>query len=84
MDILEHLRGFFAHELAGTAQIAALEDNQPLLQSGLLDSLGILKLVTFIESKFDVTLPGEDIIPENFETLDAIARLVSARRNLAA
>ncbi len=81
MDVLETLRGFIVDELASTSEISALGDNEPLLETGILDSLGILKLVSFIESKFEVTLPGEEFIPDNFETLSAIAHLISEKQN---
>jgi len=40
----------------------------PLLESGLLDSMGLLELVSFLEERFSVALPLEEFIPENFQT----------------
>jgi acyl carrier protein len=41
----------------------------PLLDSGLLDSLGILEVVGFVEQKFGILLSDEDLVPENFQTV---------------
>ena len=43
-----------------------LDENQSLLESGIIDSLGIMKLVTFIEDEFQLKISDEELIPENF------------------
>lgn len=47
-----------------------------LLTSGILDSLGIAQLVAALEEKFDMDIDPEDIVPENFHSVHAIADLV--------
>ncbi len=69
---------------------AYLEENQVsdhevgldegLLDSGLIDSAGIFDLVTFIESTFGVDISDEEIVPEYFDTLRAIAAFVESKR----
>lgn len=49
-----------------------LDENEDLIGSGILDSLGILKLVSFIETTFDIDVPDGDVVYENFHSLDAI------------
>ena len=54
--------------------------DEDLLGSGILDSLGIMKLVTFLEKEFQVkVLPG-DMTVENFSTLRSIAGFISSQR----
>jgi len=55
-------------------------ERDALVDSGIIDSLGILKLVTFLEREFKVKLGDEALVPENFETLDAILALVERAR----
>jgi len=50
------------------------EDN--LLEGGVLDSLGILDLVAFIEKKFDVVLSDDELLPENFESIRHISTFI--------
>lgn len=50
-----------------------LRTDEDLLSSGILNSLGILKLVSFIEERFDLRVPDEDIVFENFQTIDALS-----------
>jgi acyl carrier protein len=47
-----------------------------LLGSGLLDSLGVLEVVTFLEREFHVAVSDDDLSPENFQTIQSIAAFV--------
>ncbi len=58
----------------------ALEDESSLLDSGVIDSLGILDLVTFMEESFDIQASDEDLVPENFDSISALVRFVESKR----
>jgi len=66
------INAYISRELLNKPGLLPLQDNSPLLESGILDSLSILKLVLFLEQEFGVVMNAEDVIPENFETVDAI------------
>jgi acyl carrier protein len=69
---------FIRDELARGRGVDVEEES--LVESGIIDSLGIMKLVDFIEKEFRVKVSDDDLVPENFETVDAIATLVGQRR----
>ena len=48
-------------------------ETDDLLSSGILDSLGILQLVAFIDEKFNLTVPDEDVVFENFHSVAALS-----------
>ncbi len=52
---------------------------EPLLDSGILDSTGIFELVDFIEVSFGVQIADEEIVPEHFETIEAIAAFIESK-----
>lgn len=52
------------------------ENNEELIDDGILDSLDIVTIVTEIDDKFDVTIPAEEIIPENFNSAKALMALI--------
>jgi len=54
-------------------------DSAPLLENGILDSLGILEVVTFIEHEFHIILNDDDLVPENFQSIECIAAFVQRR-----
>ena len=47
-----------------------------LVDDGILDSLDIVTLVTEIDAEFDVTIPAEEIVPENFNSAEALMELI--------
>ena len=47
-----------------------------LVDDGILDSLDIVTLVTEIDAEFDVTIPAEEIVPENFNSAEALMSLI--------
>jgi acyl carrier protein len=51
-----------------------------LLENGLLDSLGVLDLVAHLEQEFGIAVADEDLVPENFGTLERIAAFVAGKR----
>jgi acyl carrier protein len=51
---------------------AHLDENEDLLGAGILDSLGILQLVAFIDESFGIEVPDEDVVYENFHSIEAI------------
>ena len=53
------------------------ENNEELIDDGILDSLDIVTIVTEIDDKFDVTIHAEEIIPENFNSAKALMALIT-------
>jgi len=73
------LKEFIFNELVHTADEAAFSDDDDLLEAGL-DSMGIMRLVLFIEEKFGVTLPDEEIEPDNIQTVNRITAWIERHR----
>ena len=65
------------------AKKRAIRDDDPLLRTGILDSLGILEVVAFVEGEFGITVADEELVPESFETIATIARFVDGKRGAA-
>jgi acyl carrier protein len=58
------------------ARKAGVDTNTPLLENGILDSLGILDIVSYIEGEFDITFGDDELVPENFQSLAALSAFV--------
>jgi len=56
------------------ADPAALVDSASLLEAGIVDSTGVLEIITFLEDTFGIQVADEEMVPEN---LDAVERLVA-------
>jgi acyl carrier protein len=76
------IRKFLVEEILYDRQLKELAPTENLIERGLLDSLGILKTVTFCEDTFGITIPDDQVLPDNMESVQAIARLVEERRKV--
>lgn len=54
---------------------------QSLLGTGVLDSTGILELITYLESNYKLKFDDQELVAENFDTVDRIAAFISAKLN---
>ena len=63
--------------LTGKVEIE-LSPEDDLLGSGLLDSMGVMRLVAFVEETFNIKIPPEDIVIENFMDVKAITNYVES------
>jgi acyl carrier protein len=63
------------------ARRRAVSNNDNLLESGIIDSLGVLELVSFMQREFAVAAVDEDLTPENFQSINSMA--VFVERSLA-
>ncbi len=72
--IEQDLRQFLSENFILDDDGASLERNESLTETGVLDSMGVLELIMFIEERFGITVPDEDTLPEN---LDSVGRIVN-------
>jgi acyl carrier protein len=64
-----------------SARRQPLGDTDPLIESGIIDSMGVLDVVAFIESEFKVTIEDEELIPDNFRSIAQMAAYIEKKCN---
>ena len=79
-DNKEKIRQFLIEKLAKAKKVKNIDDQDNLIENGIIDSLGIMQLVAYLENTFAVKVKDEDIVPENFETLNVITSYVERLR----
>ena len=57
----------------------SLDGDDSLLEEGLIDSTGVLELVTFIEDRFDVTVEDEELVPDNLDSINRLITFIEAK-----
>lgn len=75
-EIIDDVRYFLKTEGFLTEKILLLEDDS-LTETGVIDSIILLQLVDFLESKYNIEIPPEMLTPENFDTLAGIKKSVT-------
>lgn len=81
LEVQETVRKFIVENFLFGDESAAPKPDQQLVQSGLVDSTGILEIVTFLESKFGVQTADDELAAENFGSVATIASFVVKKKN---
>ena len=61
-----------------------LKDDTSFLEEGIIDSTGILELVTFLEDEFSITVEDEELVPENLDSIANVVQYLTTKQELAA
>jgi acyl carrier protein len=75
----ERIRDFLVEEASWEGSRAELTDELPLIESHVLDSMMLLRLVEWLESDYGVSIDDAEIVPSNFGSIAQIARLVDSK-----
>lgn len=78
-EIQGKVKTFILREFLEGEDPGALEPTTPLLTTGILDSIATLKLVSFLEKEFNISIEAHEADAQNLDTLDDITRLVAGK-----
>jgi acyl carrier protein len=67
------INAYISKELVTRPELLPLQNDTVLLETGILDSLSVLKLMLFLEEHFRVVIDPADLVAEHFQTVDAIS-----------
>ena len=76
--IADEIRGFVVGNFL-YGQIGGLVDDQSLLESGIIDSTGVLELVAFLEQQFQISIGDRELLPENLDSVANASRFVERK-----
>lgn len=79
MNVENDIKEFIVKELMRESDPNSIKNDESLLEKGIIDSTGIFQLVRFIEEHFDIKVSDDELIPEYFETTNAIIRLINQK-----
>ena len=70
------VRKFIADSFMYREGLSSLNDDESLLEKGLVDSTGVLELVFFLEEKFGVKVNDDEVLPENLDSINRISGFI--------
>ncbi len=79
MEIEAQIRKYVAQNLLFSDDGFEYDDDDSFLQEGIVDSVGVLELVLFVEETFGVTVDDQEITPDNFDSVSKLARYVRSK-----
>lgn len=78
-DMQATITGFIRENFIMGRSDARIEPQVSLIESGIMDSTGVLELVEFLESTFAIQIEDEELVPENLETVQNILAFLEAK-----
>ncbi len=82
MTTAEKIRAFILSEMGWKGPAEELTPDFPLIDHGVIDSLGLFMLVSFIGQQFGVTIEYDELNPRDFATISAMAGLIERKRGM--
>jgi acyl carrier protein len=79
MEINQQVREFITSNFY-VQDATALADDASLLEHGIIDSTGVLEVITFIEDTFGVTVDDQEMLPENLDSIERISGFVRRKK----
>lgn len=79
MEIQAQIRDFIAQNLLYSDNGFGYRDDASFLEEGIVDSVGVMDLVLFIEETFGLTVEDEDLTPDNFDSVNKLATYIQGR-----
>ncbi len=77
-DIRKHVHEFVAKNFY-YGDPDSFDDSTSLVHEGIIDSTGVLELVTFVEKEYGITVPDDEMVPANFDSIEALAAFVERK-----
>lgn len=80
MSISEAVRSYILENYLFSDDPAALEDNESFMEKGIVDSTGMMEVISFLEEQFGITVQDDEMIPENLDSVSAIIAYVERKQ----
>ena len=80
MNVQDQIRNFILTSLDSKLSADVLTDSYPLLETEAIDSLAVFAIVQFIEDEFGVEVGDDDLVIDNFASIEAMAKMVQGKQ----
>lgn len=77
------IRSYILENFLFTNDADAFADTDSFLERGIIDSTGVLELIFFVEEQFGIKVADKEMIPDNFDSVENIARFVQHKQQAA-
>ncbi|HNR51204.1 MAG: acyl carrier protein [Deltaproteobacteria bacterium ADurb.BinA179] len=78
-DVLKNVVDFIKENFIMGRSDACIDPDESLIESGIMDSTGVLELVEFLEATYEIQIQDEELIPENLETVNNIVNFLKTK-----
>ncbi len=79
-DIKRALRNFITESFLPSAGLESFVDDDSFMETGIIDSTGVLELLEFIEETFTIKIEDEEVIPANLDSLNSLSSFIQRKK----
>jgi acyl carrier protein len=79
VEIKQSLRTFLVENFMYRGDVGGITDDASLIKAGILDSVGILTLIAFLEERYEVQVSDDEVDPDNLESVDRITAFIQRK-----
>lgn len=79
MTIKEQVKQYIAESFMFSDNGFQLSDDASFLEEGIVDSTGVLELVMFVEEEFKVAVQDDEVVPENFDSVNRLSAYIGRK-----
>ncbi|MBD3222684.1 acyl carrier protein [bacterium] len=84
MELRSTMRGYVVESFLFGDEAAMTTDQGSLMDAGIIDSTGIMEILGFLEETVGIAVEDEELVPENFDSIDGLVGLVERKTGRAA
>jgi acyl carrier protein len=81
MKLTKEILNFIQESFLFAHQSIALTTSDSLLEKGIIDSTGVLELISFIENQYQIQIKDEEILPENLDSIERITQFIKRKQS---
>jgi len=79
MEIKKEIHSYIEENVLFNSDYNSISDDDSFMENAIIDSTGILELVSFIEGKFDFKVDDEDLVPDNFDSVNNLVSYIEKK-----
>lgn len=80
MNTIEQtIKNFITENFLVDGDTNQLDNNQSFLESGIIDSTGMMELVSFVEGQYTIKIEDEELIPDNLDSVNNVVRFINKK-----
>ncbi|HID50718.1 MAG TPA: acyl carrier protein [Anaerolineae bacterium] len=79
MDTKTQIKQYIAENYLFSNNGFNLDDDESFLEAGIVDSLGVVELVSFVEETYNIEVPDDDIVPDNFDSVNNLTTYITSK-----
>jgi len=78
-SVRQQLRSFILENYLFTDDQSALHDDSSFLDGGILDSMGILELIDYLDESFGIKVEGDELVPDNLDSINNLIAFIGPK-----